>query len=171
MYSWVFSTPQPIPPAHPSITQTPIHPPLHYTGLKLMHTWKSHLKLPEIQQAPNLKVSHVHGNKIQCHCYTYMYIIVCSHLLEPSFSMNNFCYIYLVATNYISSWSPSNAGIIKIESTLIQLQTSKIWPPNNFLIHFLLWVILVLTKNAQLLLYISYEQSDLYMFITQRLYL
>ena len=35
-------------------------------------------------------------------------------------------------------------------------------------IHFLWWVILVLTNYAQLLLYISYEQSDLYMLVTTK---
>ena len=35
--------------------------------------------------------------------------------------------------------------------------------PHTFPIHPVWWVILVLTKYAQLLLYISYEQSDLYM--------
>ena len=37
-----------------------------------------------------------------------------------------------------------------------------------FPIHFLWWVILVLTNYAQLLLYISYEQSDLYMLVTTK---
>ena len=32
----------------------------------------------------------------------------------------------------------------------------------NFPIHFLWWAMLVLTNYSQLLLYISYEQSDLY---------
>ena len=35
-------------------------------------------------------------------------------------------------------------------------------------VHFLWWVILVLTNYAQLLLYISYEQSDLYMLVTTK---
>ena len=38
----------------------------------------------------------------------------------------------------------------------------------KFPIHFLWWVILVLTNYAQLLLYISYEQSDLYMLVTTK---
>ena len=47
--------------------------------------------------------------------------IVCSRSPEPSFSLNNFSCIHLVATNYISLWSPSNAGIVKIKSASIQL--------------------------------------------------
>ena len=34
--------------------------------------------------------------------------------------------------------------------------------------HFIWWVILLLTNYAQLLLYISYEQSDLYMLVTKK---
>ena len=41
----------------------------------------------------------------------------------------------------------------------------------KFAIHFLWWVILVLTNYAQLLLYISYEKSDLYMLVTTKAFL
>ena len=41
----------------------------------------------------------------------------------------------------------------------------------KFPIHFLWWVILVLTNYAQLLLYISYEQGDLYMLVTTKAFL
>ena len=82
-----------------------------------------------------------------------------------------FCCVNLVTTNYISLWSPSNTRIVKAKSASIQLQTRDIWPPKNFPIHFLWWVMLVLTNYAQLLLYISYEQSDLYMLVTTSLYL
>ena len=34
-----------------------------------------------------------------------------------------------------------------------------VWPPKIFPIHFLWWVILVLTNYAQLLLYISYKAN------------
>ena len=43
---------------------------------------------------------------------------------------------------------------------------SKIRPPKNFPIHSLWWVIFVRTNYAQLLLYIFYKQSDLYMLVT-----
>ena len=68
----------------------------------------------------------------------------------------------------MSSWSPLNTGIVKVKSTSIQLQTREIWHPKNFPIHFLWWVILVLTNYAHLLLYISYDQSDLYMLVTTK---
>ena len=48
------------------------------------------------------------------------------------------------------------------------MQTREIWPPKNFPIHFLWSIILVLKNYAQLLLYISYEQNDLYMFATTK---
>ena len=38
----------------------------------------------------------------------------------------------------------------------------------NFTVHFVWWVVLVLTNCAQLLLYILYEQSDLYMLVTTK---
>ena len=41
----------------------------------------------------------------------------------------------------------------------------------EFSIHFLWWVILVLTNYAQLLLYISYEQGNLYMLVTTKAFL
>ena len=58
--------------------------------------------------------------------------------------------------------------IVEVKSASIQLQTRDIWPSKNFPIHFLWWVILVLTNYAQLLLYIYYKQSDLYMLVTTK---
>ena len=51
----------------------------------------------------------------------------------------------------------------------IGLYTSEIWLNKKFFIYFL-WSIkkFVLTNHVQLLLYISYEQSDLYMLVSTK---
>ena len=59
----------------------------------------------------------------------------------------------------------------KTKSTSIGLQTSKIWLLKKFPIYFVWSIIFVLTNYLQLLLYISYEQSDLYMLVTTKSYL
>ena len=41
----------------------------------------------------------------------------------------------------------------------------------KFPIHFLWWIVLVLTNYAQLLLYISYEQANLHMLVTTKAFL
>ena len=61
MSSWFFITSNSThltPPSPPSIQLAP-----YYTGLKLVHTWKYCLKLPDIQPAVNEKVSHANVNK------------------------------------------------------------------------------------------------------------
>ena len=66
---------------------------------------------------------------------------------------------------------PLNAGNDKTKSTLIGLCTSEIWCHKKFSIYFLWSIIFVLTNYLQLLLYISYEQSDLYMLVTIKAFL
>ena len=60
--------PLPTPPTHPSTTPTsPLLPPtypLHYTGLKVVHAWKNHLKRPKIQQEMILELNCIIFNRL-----------------------------------------------------------------------------------------------------------
>ena len=47
--------------------------------------------------------------------------MVCSRSPGPSFSLNNFRCMHLVATNYISLWGPLGAGVVGVGGALVRL--------------------------------------------------
>ena len=90
-------------------------------------------------------------------------------------SLAYFCCVHYVITNYISKWNPSNATGVRTTKTAsikaLELgscclaKTSHIFPmEHNPLYH-------VLTNYRQLLLYISYNKNNLYMFVTSKCFL
>ena len=80
-----------------------------YLGELLVNIYSHHLMVKSVS------CCCVRGSQFRSHNNELTITIVFLRSPDPSFSLNNIHCVHLVITNYVSSWSHSNAGIIKIK--------------------------------------------------------